>query len=136
MILVDTSAWVEYDRATGSPVDRRVTDLINAAAPIAVTESVIMEVTAGARDDRRESQLRGLLLSFELIPFDGVADFDGAVRVYRRCRSAGVTPPGLLNCLIAAVALRQGATLLACDLDLARIAPVVALDLDEATPRP
>ena len=28
MILVDTSAWVAYDRATGSPVDRRLTELI------------------------------------------------------------------------------------------------------------
>ena len=28
MILVDTSAWVEYDRATGSAVDRRLTELI------------------------------------------------------------------------------------------------------------
>ncbi len=28
MILADTSAWVEYDRATGSQVDQRMTELI------------------------------------------------------------------------------------------------------------
>ena len=28
VILVDTSAWVEYDRATGSPSDQRVQELI------------------------------------------------------------------------------------------------------------
>lgn len=28
MILADTSAWVEYDRATGSPFDTRLTNLI------------------------------------------------------------------------------------------------------------
>jgi hypothetical protein len=28
VILVDTSAWVEYDRATGSVVDQRLTELI------------------------------------------------------------------------------------------------------------
>jgi len=28
VILVDTSAWVEYDRATGSPVDERLAELI------------------------------------------------------------------------------------------------------------
>ena len=33
MILVDTSAWVEYDRATGSTVDRRLTDLIAEGRP-------------------------------------------------------------------------------------------------------
>jgi hypothetical protein len=31
MIRVDTSAWVEYDRATGSPVDTRLTELIATA---------------------------------------------------------------------------------------------------------
>ena len=37
MILVDTSAWVEYDRATASPVDRRVAELITIDAQVAVT---------------------------------------------------------------------------------------------------
>ena len=32
MILADTSAWVEYDRATGSAVDRRLSELIAAVA--------------------------------------------------------------------------------------------------------
>ena len=44
MILADTSAWVEYDRATGSAVDLRLRDLIAADGPIAVTEPVIMEM--------------------------------------------------------------------------------------------
>jgi predicted nucleic acid-binding protein len=51
VILVDTSAWVEYDRATASSVDRRLTELITTDHPIAVTEPVIMEVVAGARSD-------------------------------------------------------------------------------------
>jgi len=38
VILADTSAWVEYDRATGSPVDRRLTELISTDGPLAVTE--------------------------------------------------------------------------------------------------
>ena len=49
MILADTSAWVEYDRATGSPVDIRLTDLIAEDGPLAVTDPVAMEVLGGAR---------------------------------------------------------------------------------------
>ena len=71
-----------------------------------------MEVLAGARSDQRESDLRRLLLRFELLPFEVVADFDGAAHIYRRCRRAGVTPRGMVDCMIAAVALRRGATLL------------------------
>ncbi len=41
MILADTSAWVEYDRAAGSVVDRRLTELIADEDPLAVTEPVV-----------------------------------------------------------------------------------------------
>lgn len=133
MILADTSAWVEYDRATGSPADRRVAELIAGDGPLAVTEPVTMEVLAGARDDRREAELRRLLLRFPLLRFDAVADFDAAARIYRRCRRAGVTPRGMVDCMIAAVAWRNGATVLAADADLTRVAGVIGIGLDAAS---
>jgi predicted nucleic acid-binding protein len=135
VILVDSSAWVELDRATESPVDKRLTQLIETdAGVVAVTEPVVMEVVAGARDDRREQELRRLLRRFRLLRFDAAVDFDGAARIYRRCRAAGVTPRGMIDCMIAAVAQRSHATLLACDTDLARVAEVITLELDLATP--
>ncbi len=135
MILADTSAWVEYDRATGSAVDRRITGLISDKGPLAVTEPVLMEVMAGARDDRRETALRRLLLRFDLLAFDAAADFEAAARIYRRCRRDGVTPRGMVDCLIASVARRHDATLLAHDADLVRVARVVGIDLDDASSR-
>lgn len=135
MILADTSAWVEYDRATSSSVDRRLTALIESDGPVAVTQPVVMEVLAGARDDRRESDLRRLLGRFELLSFDAVADFDGAVRIYRRCRAAGVTPRGMVDCMIASVAWRREAAVLAHDVDMDRVARVIGLELDDASPR-
>jgi predicted nucleic acid-binding protein len=130
MILVDTSAWVEFDRATDSPADRRLTKLIADGRPIAVTEPIVMEVTAGARDDVRERDLRRLLARFQLLRFDSVVDFDAAARIYRRCRREGVTPRGMIDCMIASVALRSDAVLLACDADLERVANVVGIRLD------
>jgi predicted nucleic acid-binding protein len=134
VILVDTSAWVEFDRATGSPVDDRLTGLISADAPVAITEPIVMEVTAGARSDPREHDLRRLMARFELLAFDPVVDFDGATRIYRRCRSVGITPRGLIDCMIAAVALRHGASLLAHDADLTRVAETMGIGrLDPTT---
>lgn len=136
MILADTSAWVEYDRATGSPVDQRLTELIrNGDETLAVTEPVVMEVLAGARTKAREQDLRRLLLRFELLAFDPVADFDAAVTIYRRCRRAGVTPRGLIDCMIVAVGWRWGATLLSHDVDLDRVAGVIGSELDDASLR-
>lgn len=133
MILADTSAWVEYDRATNSRVDRRLEELIEVVGPVAVTEPVIMELVAGARTDEREAQLRRLLGRFALLRFDAVADFDSAAKIYRRCRRVGITPRGMVDCLIASVAFRHGATLLAADVDLSRVAGVVGIDLDGAS---
>jgi predicted nucleic acid-binding protein len=141
VILADTSAWVEFDRATDSPVDQRLTALIAADAPgrasrtVAVTEPVMMEVLAGAPSDETEAALRRLLLRFRLLPFDPAADFDSAVRIYRRCRQAGVTPRGMVDCLIAAVAWRHQATLLAHDAAMNRVARVIGIDLDAASLR-
>ncbi len=133
MILADTSAWVEYDRATGSTVDHRLTELIRDEGPLAVTEPVLMEVMAGARDDQRERSLRRLLLRFHLLAFDTAADFDAAARIHRRCRRDGVTPRGMVDCLIASVARRHEATLLAQDVDMYRVARIVGVELDQAS---
>jgi predicted nucleic acid-binding protein len=135
VILADTSAWVEYDRGTGSAADHRIRELVESTGPLAITEPVLMEVRAGARDQRREDDLRRLLLRFRLLSFDSVTDFEGAVRIYRRCRAAGVTPRGMLDCMIAAVARRRGAALLAHDADMDRVARVVEIELDHASLR-
>jgi predicted nucleic acid-binding protein len=135
VILADTSAWVEYDRATGSRVDDRLTDLIAVDGPLAVTEPVIIEVVAGARTDDRQADLRRLLLRFTLLEFDPAADFDAAATIYRRCRRAGVTPRGIVDCMIASVALRHRATLLAADVDLSRVATIIGINLDDASIR-
>lgn len=135
MILVDTSAWVEYDRATGSAVDQRLTSLIRHGGQLAVSEPIVMEVLAGARSDQREQDLRRLLLRFHLLHLDPAADFDAAVRIYHRCRRHGITPRGMIDCMIAAVAWRRQAALLAYDADRDRVARVIGVDLDEASLR-
>ncbi len=133
MILVDTSAWVEFDRATGSTVDRRLAELIAAEADVAVTEPVTMEVLAGARDDGRALDLQRLMDRNRLLRVDPVVDFAAAARIYRTCRRSGVTPRGLLDCVIASVALRHGAALLTADADLVRVAGVMGITLDPAS---
>lgn len=128
MILVDSSAWVEYDRATGSPTDKALTALIQAGgSDIATTEPVLMEVLAGARNDDSAAKLRRLLTSFEWIRVEAVADFEGAASIYRSCRRAGITPRGLIDCMIANIAMRTGSEVLTADADFAAMATVVAL---------
>jgi predicted nucleic acid-binding protein len=136
VILADTSAWVEYDRATGSRVDTRMTRLIADGDELAVTEPVVMEILARARSEAQELSLGRLLARFRLLRFDAASDFAAAARIYRRCRASGVTPRGMVDCMIAAVAWRHGAMLLTYDADLARVASVLDLSLDASSHRP
>jgi predicted nucleic acid-binding protein len=130
VILADTSAWVEFDRASGSQVDGRITGLIAQGGPLAVTEPVMMEVLAAARGELQFERLNALLLRCELLAFEAPTDFEQATRIYRRCRAAGIMPRGILDCMIASVALRTGASLLSADADLHRIASVAGIAVE------
>ena len=129
MILADTSAWVEFDRNTGSAVDVAMAALIADGAQLAVSEPILMEVLAGARDAAAAEALRRLLLTCHWLALDSAADFDAAASIYRTCRRSGITPRGLIDCLIAAVARRHGAAILTTDADLRHVAGVVGIVL-------
>jgi predicted nucleic acid-binding protein len=117
VILADTSAWVEYLRATGSQTHTTMRRLIAQEVDLVTTDVVVMEILAGARTEERLLQLRRLLNRFELVPVVGLADFEAAADIYRRCRRRGETVRKLTDCLVAAVALRAKAEVLHSDRD-------------------
>lgn len=122
MILVDSSAWVEFLRATGSPVHLRLRAALEEGAALASSDAIVMEILAGARDTADRERLRRLLYGLEFLGVDGPADYEAAAEIYRACRRAGETPRKLTDCLIATVAIRGKAELLCEDSDFAVIA--------------
>lgn len=112
--MVESSAWAEYLRGTGSTACDEVDRLLD--ADIAVTEPIVMEVLAGARNDRHLRDLRGLLARARLLRCEW-ADWVAAVELYRHCRANGETVRRLLDCLIGAVAIRHGVPVLYHDRD-------------------
>lgn len=124
MILVDTSAWVEFLRDTRSPVCVEVDRLLG--LDIAITDAVLMEVLAGARDERHLHNLRALLGLARMLHSEP-RDFDSAAQLYRRCRRQGETVRRLVDCLIAAVAIRHRTSILHADNDYDVLARHTAL---------
>jgi predicted nucleic acid-binding protein len=122
MTLVDTSAWIEYLRATGSEQHHAIRAMIRQDALVYTTDVVIMEVLAGGRDEPHTRRLRRLMLRCRFAPTAGLDDFEGAADLYRRCRRVGETPPALNNCLVAAVAIRVGLPVMHADRDFEVIA--------------
>ena len=119
MIFVDTSAWVEFLRDTGSEVCNTVDDRLG--DNLAICDAISMEVLAGARSEQHLAQLRGLLARAKLIPIIA-QDYDQAAALYRTCRRNGETVRRLIDCLIASVAIRLDAPVLHADADFAALA--------------
>ena len=119
MILVDTSAWVEFLRGTGSAVCIAVDRLLD--QDLASCDAISMELLAGARDERQLAQLRGLLARTTMLP-TSPADYELAAGLYRTCRGKGETVRKVIDCLIGAVALRADVELLHADVDFSVLA--------------
>ena len=130
MTLIDSSAWIEYLRDTGSAVCLRVDELLRDET--AVCDAIRMEVLAGARDESQLRYLQRLLYPATVIPMQS-SDYDDAATLYRRCRRQGETVRKLIDCLIAAVAIRAGMPVLHSDRDFDVLARHTELQIDRTT---
>ena len=117
MILVDTSAWIELLRASGHPAHLTLRHHLERRSLIATSEPVVMALLAGARNPAEHTRLRVRLLALPRVSVQGLADFESASDLYRACRARGATVRKLVDCLIAAVAIREHATVLHNDRD-------------------
>jgi predicted nucleic acid-binding protein len=129
MSLIDSSAWIEFFRATGTDTHQRLRELIASGEQIETTEPVAMELLAGAGAAPDRRLIRGALAACRLVSVDNSADWGDAAAVYRSCRQSGEAPRRLLDCLIAAIAIRAGVPILARDRDFELIARHTALEL-------
>ncbi|MEA3511210.1 MAG: PIN domain nuclease [Actinomycetota bacterium] len=130
MILIDTSAWIEYLRDTGSPSCVRVGELIAEEVPIATCDTVVMELLAGPTSEHAANALMHLLDRCRFYPTRPLFDSTGAADVYRRCRRSGFTPRRLNDCVIAAIALEHDLPVLHQGRDFERIAEVTGLRVE------
>ena len=124
MVLVDTSVWIEVFRKPSRFAFADVVDLDDVVTVL----PVVQEVLQGFREERAFALAREAMLNFPILesPLEA-ALFVEAAQLYRAARRAGVTVRSGVDCLIAACALRHGATVLHSDRDfsaLARIAPL------------
>jgi predicted nucleic acid-binding protein len=129
MILVDTSAWIEYFRATGSAAGVEVRRLLSEQADqVATCEPIAMEILAGATDDRTHQKLEQLVNGLPSLSVDNALDFRAAAGIYRAVRHTGQTIRSINDCLIAAVAIRHHARITHRDADFDVIAEITGLD--------
>ncbi len=124
-MMVDTSAWVEYLRATGSFCDVHLQQVLSDGGALVLPAVVLQEVLQGARSPSHYMALQNEL---EQVPVFDPQDVHELHRqaglLYARCRWQGVTVRSPMDCVVAACALEADIPLLARDGDFSDICRV------------
>ncbi len=120
VLIADTSAWIDYLRATGSPQGRRLRQAIS-EHEVVVVDPILLEVMAGARRDA-VARTQRLLEAQHLEATFPKLDWLDAATIYRELRWRGVTIRSQTDALIAAVAIRLELPVLHHDREYGQIA--------------
>jgi len=89
LILIDTSAFIDFLNKTGSPFDREIESLISKDKETAIADIVLTEVLRGIKNDKDYAEVKKSLLSFPVYSLKGVDSFIAAADIYRKCRKKG-----------------------------------------------
>ncbi len=129
LIVIDTSAWVEYLRKTGSPANTALKRALEAEDQLGVVDVVRMELLAGAGSDEQVATVTRLLARGVALPTLSPGDHEYAASLYRAARRSGETVRSMIDCLVTAVAVRLDAPVLAQDRDFEVLRQVCPLRL-------
>ena len=100
---------------------------------ITICDAILMEVLAGARDERHLHDLRRLLARATILPTEP-RHYEEAAALFRLCRREGETVRKLIDCLIGAVAIHANAPVLHNDGDFDILARHTGLKIAEGSP--
>ncbi len=125
MILVDSSAFIEYYRPAGQPEARRKVAQAIAADQVAVNGLIRVEILAFAPNEFELRKLAADFDAFHLLDLE-TKDFELAVELGFRLRRRAITVP-TTDLIIAASAIRAGATLYHLDSHFNQVVEVATL---------
>ena len=116
MILVDSSVWIDYFRATDTP-QAALLDSMFGRTPLAVGDLIAAEVLQGVRDER---EFKWVKRTFDSFAHVDLCDYELAIKAsenYRSLRAKGITIRKTIDTLIATRCIEDGLTLLHADRD-------------------
>lgn len=129
MILIDSSAFIEFLNRSGAPCDQAIEQLIRNDADCAIADVVLTELLQGIKNDREFKTVCDSLATFPLLSLKGSSSYIQAAELYRKCRKKGLTVRSTVDLLIAQTAIEHNAILLHNDRDFEAIATVSSLKL-------
>ena len=128
MVIVDTSAWIEYLRG-GLPHVVKKVDLCLEQDLVGIGDLVYCEVVQGIRSPRERREVSTLLLSLPQLDMVGFSMAEKSAANYRLLRSKGVTVRKTIDVLIGTFCAEHGLQLIHHDSDFDLMAKHIGLDV-------
>ena len=129
MILIDTSAFIEFLNRTGSREDRIIEKLIADDEEVAIPDISLTEILQGIQNEQEYAEVKTSLLTFPILSLKGTNSYIAAADLYQKCRKKGATIRNTVDLLVAQISIEHKATVLHNDRDFDAIAKICDLKL-------
>ena len=128
MILVDTSALIDYLRGKESEVAHRFQFVLDSGVPYGINSFIYQELLQGVKTEEEFKLLKQYLDTQRFYCLrDEKESFASAAQIYLDCRRKGITLASTIDCLIAQTAIENDLLLLHNDSDFEMMTEVVDL---------
>ena len=128
MIIVDTSAWIEYLQ-DGVPRIANKVDLCLEQDLVGIGDLIYCEVMQGIRSARERREVSSLLLSLPQFDMVGFSIAEKSASNYRLLRSKGITVRKTIDVLIGTFCAEHGLQLIHHDSDFKLMAKHIGLEI-------
>ena len=128
MVIVDTSAWIEYFR-NGEPSVVSTVDQCLERELVAVGDLIYCEVMQGIKVKKERGYVSHLFLSlpqFDMVGFDIAKK---SSKNYRLLRSRGITVRKTIDVIIGTFCAERGFQIIHYDKDFDLMAPLIGLEI-------
>ena len=129
MILVDTSVWIDFLQGGSHWTVDRLEKMVLERESIAYIDLILLEILQGVRDRSERERIDERFRAFvELEIKRGSVLL--AAEIYQELQRKGFRIRSIVDCLIAAVAIETGATILHKDRDFDQVARVYSVAIE------
>ncbi len=128
MVIVDTSAWVEYLQDGHAAAAKKVDDCLRQDL-VGIGDLIYCEVMQGIRSPRERGQVSSLLLSLAQFKMVGFGIAEKSAENYRLLRSKGITVRKTIDVLIGTFCAEHGFQIVHNDSDFNLMASHIGLDV-------
>jgi predicted nucleic acid-binding protein len=128
MVIVDTSAWVEYFRDGEPSVVEKVDRCLNQDL-VAIGDLVYCEVVQGIRSPRQREEISSFLRALVRYEMVGFHIAERAAHNFRLLRSHGLTVRKTIDVIIGTFCAENGLQIVHHDRDFTLMAPHIGLEI-------